>query len=660
MKTAKSYKILILLIVFALSLMAGFGFMIPKTASAEGSKITLSEYFSGQYRNAEFKDNNLVFTVRAEEQIKIKNQLVLDDLGIKFTGEFDKIKSLKMSVESNSYYTNGNKQADGSFSTTVSNEIVLVDENSALANGDVLSVKLSVDNGFLGYELGTEPVKYLDSDQAKIGAMDKYLGKITFDIVLEAGNETASFALVSVNQKASDGEDSPFNQTFKKDAQGEVVVAYPRVNISDNFFSKNRVAGEMNVVNNGESYNLSTTVHALFDNEYPNSSIFVSDNFTAENQNVGTLGTSSKSSKTVVFYKNIDATEDVMTFGIGSTKISTKDVVFETYKVKVINDEKNAPVYNWDELAIESYIEKLNDLITKDYGEDGVHSIRLGETVTLPSMKDLVTDDSTSYENLTFTLHYNTPSVQGGTSSTMRLKLDEAGDYEFLVAFKDKAGNTMEKSDFYEADKDDAEVLVGSKYYGDPVVNGLVTSYGYVFRFRVEDDAPIYIQAPSSQVNGYLNTKYIAKDFDVKASENKVEYKLFYNESADIKVDNATDLSAWKQIASTDEIKKSSFVAKDFTKEQLTDIGYDGKVSFTPTAKGTYVLECAITSGTVAGREQRAISVIRVNQEPTAVEYDSHWLENNVWSVVFLSIGTICLIGIVVLLCIKPKANDED
>ena len=55
---------------------------------------------------------------------------------------------------------------------------------------------------------------------------------------------------------------------------------------------------------------------------------------------------------------------------------------------------------------------------------------------------------------------------------------------------------------------------------------------------------------------------------------------------------------------------------------------------------------------------ERAVSdsaVIVVTDEPTYVKPDSKWLQNNVWSVVFLSVGTLCLIGIIILLCIKPK-----
>jgi hypothetical protein len=52
--------------------------------------------------------------------------------------------------------------------------------------------------------------------------------------------------------------------------------------------------------------------------------------------------------------------------------------------------------------------------------------------------------------------------------------------------------------------------------------------------------------------------------------------------------------------------------------------------------------------------------IIKVEKEASVVKVDNKWLQNNVWSVVFLSIGTLCLIGIIVLLCIKPKEEIDD
>jgi hypothetical protein len=53
--------------------------------------------------------------------------------------------------------------------------------------------------------------------------------------------------------------------------------------------------------------------------------------------------------------------------------------------------------------------------------------------------------------------------------------------------------------------------------------------------------------------------------------------------------------------------------------------------------------------------------LINVSDEIVTVKnYDTKWVENNVWSIVFLGVGGLCLIAIVVLLFVKPKDKLAD
>ena len=47
--------------------------------------------------------------------------------------------------------------------------------------------------------------------------------------------------------------------------------------------------------------------------------------------------------------------------------------------------------------------------------------------------------------------------------------------------------------------------------------------------------------------------------------------------------------------------------------------------------------------------------IIKIAEEKVVVRPGNNWLKNNAWSVVFLSVGSLCLVGIIVLLCVKPK-----
>ena len=91
-----------------------------------------------------------------------------------------------------------------------------------------------------------------------------------------------------------------------------------------------------------------------------------------------------------------------------------------------------------------------------------------------------------------------------------------------------------------------------------------------------------------------------------------------------------------------------------FNYDDIQGFAYDGQLTFTPTKMGYYKILCTVTSNNTAKSVQES-SIIEVNEKPSVVEPDDGWWGRNVWSVVFLSVGTLALIGIIVLLFIKPK-----
>jgi len=77
-------------------------------------------------------------------------------------------------------------------------------------------------------------------------------------------------------------------------------------------------------------------------------------------------------------------------------------------------------------------------------------------------------------------------------------------------------------------------------------------------------------------------------------------------------------------------------------------------LTFTPDRMGAYMIRCTSTS-TITSRDSSDVSIIRVESEAEEVKVYSDWFKDNVWTVVFLGVGTLCLIGIVALLFVKPK-----
>ena len=110
----------------------------------------------------------------------------------------------------------------------------------------------------------------------------------------------------------------------------------------------------------------------------------------------------------------------------------------------------------------------------------------------------------------------------------------------------------------------------------------------------------------------------------------------------------------WVVIPKASSVTDKAYNKDGYNYNTIKSIGYDGSLTFTPNKTGTYVIECTATSETTS-RSDSGLSIVRIGEVQKIVKVPSTWLQNNVWSVVFLSIGTLCLLGIVVLLFIKPK-----
>ena len=54
-----------------------------------------------------------------------------------------------------------------------------------------------------------------------------------------------------------------------------------------------------------------------------------------------------------------------------------------------------------------------------------------------------------------------------------------------------------------------------------------------------------------------------------------------------------------------------------------------------------------------------ASQVVNVRSEADVIPGDTYWLQENLTSVIFLGIGVLCLIGIVIVLLIKPKDKND-
>ncbi len=664
MNSAKSYKISVLLTAFIMCVVAAFCAMTFSPVSAATQASDPTKYFGGG-AVLSFEDDKLVADMKENNEVVIYNELVVEDMELVFEVPKD-VAEFSVKFTSDAYSANGNMYtaADGKikFKTEVANvlnikfsdtatEYSINDNSNAKVKGSAISVnanarlvkiKVTVDaNNLLVANVNGMGNAVGQKGADAIERIDKATAVISFKLVdVAAGGESVQVVkLVSVDQKVSDASGA-YKQTFETDENGVIVKnAYPRVTVNDSYFIKNQSTGKFDklvmIANAQRAYSMNV---CSIMNKTQNVNAFVTSN-------ESDAWVANEDKPRVIAFGQVD------NGGTSSFDVAMKDgdktVSLETYKVTVIDKDtdKQAPVYVNDAQAFDAYNKKLESIINIETLEGSVlvnTSVALGSTPTLPSMRDLVYDEYTSYDELDLSLVYSNDDVSASTATSMKFKITTAGNYEYFAKFTDNAGNAMEDSDFRVEDDKDENAYVDGKYSK------------YIFRFAIEDNAPISIEKSSAEGVGFKGIKYKASKFKVQAEGCKTTYTLYYNE----KVGAEKDDSGWIVIPAASKVTSESYVDNyGNTYESVKAVGYDGGLTFVPTKYGSYMIECVATSDytTRTGSDYTILSVDEVNSNPTFVEVPNYWLRDNVWSVVFLSVGTLCLIGIIVLLFIKPK-----
>lgn len=652
MKRTKSLSVLIMSLLLVLSLALGFAFLRPehRVSALSGSQYVTYVDSIHQPNDIKLENDKVVIPMKGGDSAKLATKVIIDEFGIKFNMPENATK-LTFTVTADSYIATGNPLVNGTettYETEIKNQIVFEVEganlNTAFNDGTLvslpytadmdLSVSLSLADNLLNASVNGSALNYTATDYYKLATVNgKVKANISFEVeTLETFTEDVNFALEYVDQNTlTAGE---HKQTFVLNTEGTALetVAKSRILFNQSFFAGNVPAGFDNVVLDGKNYTVSVENYSITgENPLSNIELVASEDF--------------------VYVGDISDTQKLINFNIATASANAtlsfvdKDdatIVYDTFEIQAVQEDETAPVYNASSVAMESFENALLKATKSEYeigGETKEYSIRLGDGqyLELPSMKSLVGDNLTSYENLKYNVYYSNITETSTNGSALKIPVNVAGDYFFYVVFTDEEGNAMKTKDFYEIEEDTKVPGI----YGD-----------YVFTFTLADDAPMLITA-ASQGSGYKGVVYTAASFDITASGYTAEYTLYYSATALDK-----NAEGWQRIYSLKEISDGA-ESQDFTKEELEEIAYDGKYTFTPVEKGYYKLVCKVNSSN-SERSVSESSIIEVNDEPTYVKPDSKWLQNNLWSVIFLSVGTLCLIGIIILLCIKPKTEDGE
>jgi len=640
MKMAKSYKILLLIAAFVLSVILGVGAFAFKPVNAEmveGPKLT--DYFSGTGVTSDEMtfdaSGNAKFKVNSGDEVKIKNKLVIEKFKTELVFDTAEIEKFQIILKYDSYYVNGNKNVDDNGTADTSDDIVTFDQNiENVCEVQPGEVTITVDANCNVLVNGESKGNYY-----RIRKVDRAVASITFRPVLKQNVETSAFEIKYVTQ---DADNDNYKQEFKLES-GKLKAATPIVTVNTPIFVKTDVGYKLRAyAGDFSSYALTYNVYSVVGN-VATSELYPTIPETETNISIPEDKDDNNHDR--LFFKEGGVNS---TFNICGKEDGTEKV-YATYEVEVLDkltkkDTGNdAPKYVLDEDALDAFEYQLkNQYYKENIDEDNneSHYVALGTTIEIPSLEDLIVDDRTPYSKLTKTVKY-VCSEPLATNSSMEIELNYLGDYFFFVVANDDEGGKM--ADIVEFDEN-----------GIPKNELPDVANDFVFKITIEDDAIISIEKPSKQGAGYVGTRYTASKFDINAVNCVEEFTLYYNSSIGAK----EGANGWVEIKKVSEVSES-YSENGITYKDISAIDYDGSYVFTPNKAGTYMIKCQVTSE-ISFREASETMLINVSGDPKVVTPVKELSKDNTWSIVFLSIGSACLVAIVVLLCIKPKDKKSE
>lgn len=292
----------------------------------------------------------------------------------------------------------------------------------------------------------------------------------------------------------------------------------------------------------------------------------------------------------------------------------------------------------------------------------------------LPSLENLVADNVTAYSDLTVTVFYmtedstNFQSVSDKSPSDLSITLNKDGNYVFTFLVTDAAGNKMyymDKGEKVEIENSTANIL---KMYKDEDNEGLYDRLPwFYFKVSVPD---VSIKDPGEQDTAYVGTIYSSIDFEVSSipttTYNLYVFKndlyleekgvsLTYEQFMDQKEELFTQHRNWfKRIKPASELSETD---EDYN--EYSEHAWDNSaLSFVPQDANSYYL--VVCKSAIGKLEEYAYMGISASPKVRDIAGEDTWVQDNLVSVILLCVAGVSLVGIVLLLVIKPKNADLD
>ncbi len=324
----------------------------------------------------------------------------------------------------------------------------------------------------------------------------------------------------------------------------------------------------------------------------------------------------------------------------------------------------------WEEIIAE-YQAKIDELASD-------LSAGSSSYLYLPSLEKLFSDNATSYSDLTFGIYYYHNSQASSTnlsSNKLSINVTQQGAYTFTVYATDAAGNNMY---YYDEDGELVEFAASEIWtmYEDEDEEGLYKKLPW-FTFSVGYTGVSFDETPGAQPTAYVGTSYTSASFSINGISGSYTtvYRLFLFDRAAYYEGEGKTLSYEEFLEIMDDLFNDPATRKYFEEIpalsdlEETDENYDRyseyawsgtTTTFTPQDDNAFYMIRAEVTDTQYVTDPITCSLgVVASVKASTIKGESEWLKNNVTSVVLLVVAGVALIGIILLLVIKPKDKGD-
>lgn len=295
----------------------------------------------------------------------------------------------------------------------------------------------------------------------------------------------------------------------------------------------------------------------------------------------------------------------------------------------------------------------------------------------LPSVDKLLGDNATPYKDLTFNLYYmyeGTSTFQSSTgkaANALSINLAKEGKYVFTVLATDAASNKMY---YYKTDADGnpEKVEIGTatsdilNFYNEAENTDFEDTKKYLpwFEFYV-NASELSVEDPGEQKTAYVGNTYSSISFTINGVSHSETYNLylFRNDLYFADTGKVMDYEYFMEhkaelLEDNDSRKWFNEITED---DVYSDYAWNGKNSFVPQIGNSfYLVKCTVKDADdYSDRTQTAYMGILAAPQVRPLEGEDVWLQNNITSVVLLCVAGVSLVGIILLLVIKPKNKGD-